>query len=102
MKRGKFVDDFSLIVLTALAFFLSLKSFRLTRKNERLVLFRLGKYMGIRGPGPVFLIPLFDLTVLVDLDKNVTGWRGMSPRELEEKLKSLVIDLHDNIKGRQR
>ncbi|MGI9146194.1 MAG: SPFH domain-containing protein [Chloroflexota bacterium] len=43
------------------------QSVRVVREYRRLVVFRLGKCIGARGPGPVFLIPFVDRPVVVDL-----------------------------------
>jgi regulator of protease activity HflC (stomatin/prohibitin superfamily) len=40
---------------------------RIVREYQRLVVFRLGRCIGIKGPGIVFLIPLVDRAVWVDL-----------------------------------
>jgi len=48
--------------LTTLAF-----SVRIVREYQRIVLFRLGRAMGIKGPGLVFINPVTDRTSLVDL-----------------------------------
>ncbi|MGC8481144.1 MAG: SPFH domain-containing protein [Acidimicrobiales bacterium] len=40
---------------------------RIAREYERIVLFRLGREIGARGPGLVFLNPVTDRTTLVDL-----------------------------------
>lgn len=40
---------------------------RIVREYERLVVFRLGRCIGTRGPGVVFLVPLIDRAVVVDL-----------------------------------
>ena len=49
-------------VLTALGF-----SVKIVREYQRVVLFRLGRSLGIRGPGLVFINPVTDRTSLVDL-----------------------------------
>src|SRR3984893_11480026 len=43
------------------------QTIRVVREYRRLVVFRLGKCIGARGPGPVFLIPFVDRPVMVDL-----------------------------------
>lgn len=43
------------------------KSVKIAREYQRLVLFRLGRAIGTRGPGIVFLNPVTDRTTLVDL-----------------------------------
>ena len=40
---------------------------RIVREYQRLVVFRLGRSIGQKGPGVVYLIPLVDRAVLVDL-----------------------------------
>jgi regulator of protease activity HflC (stomatin/prohibitin superfamily) len=49
-------------LLTALGF-----SVRIVREYQRVVLFRLGRSLGIKGPGLVFINPITDRTSLVDL-----------------------------------
>jgi len=51
-----------LSVLAALGF-----SVKIVREYQRVVLFRLGRSLGIRGPGLVFINPVTDRTMLVDL-----------------------------------
>ena len=41
--------------------------FRIIREYQRLMVFRLGRALGAKGPGLVFLIPFIDKGVLVDL-----------------------------------
>jgi regulator of protease activity HflC (stomatin/prohibitin superfamily) len=43
------------------------QSVRIVREYQRIVLFRLGKCIGVRGPGPVWMIPFVDRPVLVDM-----------------------------------
>ncbi len=40
---------------------------KVVREYQRLVVFRLGKVLGVKGPGLVILIPLMDKAVSVDL-----------------------------------
>jgi len=56
---GFFVILFLLIVLGS--------AIKVVREYERRVIFRLGRLMGIKGPGVVIVIPIIDRTVLVDL-----------------------------------
>ena len=51
-----------LSVLVALGF-----SVKIVREYQRVILFRLGRSLGIRGPGLVFINPVTDRTMLVDL-----------------------------------
>jgi regulator of protease activity HflC (stomatin/prohibitin superfamily) len=42
-------------------------SFRIVREYQRIVLFRLGRAVGVRGPGLVWINPVTDRTTFVDL-----------------------------------
>ena len=57
-----FVGLIVLVVLLGLAS----SMIRIAREYERLVLFRLGRCLGERGPGLVLLIPFIDTAVKVD------------------------------------
>jgi regulator of protease activity HflC (stomatin/prohibitin superfamily) len=56
-----------LILLVALIGGTLTQSIRVVREYQRVVVFRLGKCIGERGPGPVLLIPFVDRPVWVDL-----------------------------------
>ena len=56
----------AVIVIVVLAALLS-QAIRVVREYRRLVVFRVGKCIGARGPGPVLLIPFVDRPVNVDL-----------------------------------
>jgi regulator of protease activity HflC (stomatin/prohibitin superfamily) len=55
------------LFLIFLALVVIVNSIRVVREYERLVVFRLGRVIGERGPGLVFLIPLVDRAVKVGL-----------------------------------
>jgi regulator of protease activity HflC (stomatin/prohibitin superfamily) len=57
------------VVLVALAILAS--AIRIVPEYQRLVLFRLGRAIGARGPGLVLLIPIIDRAVSVDLREQV-------------------------------
>jgi regulator of protease activity HflC (stomatin/prohibitin superfamily) len=66
------LDDIALPLLLLVLAGLLLRIFTLTcvrvlSEFERVVLFRLGRCLGVRGPGMVFVIPVIDLTVPMDL-----------------------------------
>jgi regulator of protease activity HflC (stomatin/prohibitin superfamily) len=55
------------IVLIIFILFILLNTFKILREYERGVVFRLGRYVGTRGPGLIVLIPLFEKMVKVTL-----------------------------------
>jgi regulator of protease activity HflC (stomatin/prohibitin superfamily) len=66
---GNFLKTGAVIVVPigiVILFFL-LQSVRILREYDRAVVFRLGKLLGAKGPGVVFLIPLVDRMVKMDL-----------------------------------
>ena len=58
------------IALLALVGVLAVLAIRIVKEYERLVVFRLGRALGARGPGLVLLIPFVDKGVRVDLREN--------------------------------
>jgi regulator of protease activity HflC (stomatin/prohibitin superfamily) len=57
------------VILIALALLVS--AIRIVPEYQRLVVFRLGRCIGARGPGVVFLIPVIDRGIKVDLREQV-------------------------------
>jgi regulator of protease activity HflC (stomatin/prohibitin superfamily) len=55
------------IVLVVLAVIVLPQSIRILREYQRGVIFRLGKLQGAKGPGLIFLIPIVDRMVKMDL-----------------------------------
>ena len=64
------MEWFALLIVLFLGGFAALvvlsSMIRIVREYERLVVFRLGRCLGIKGPGLVFLIPFIDKAVKVD------------------------------------
>lgn len=54
-------------VIALIIYFYWKKSYHSVIENERLVVFRLGKCIGKRGPGPVLVLPFIDKPQSVDL-----------------------------------
>jgi regulator of protease activity HflC (stomatin/prohibitin superfamily) len=58
---------FAVVALLAVVAILAGASIRILREYERAVVFRLGRLLGVKGPGLVLLIPAIDRMVRVDL-----------------------------------
>ena len=56
-----------LLVILLLVIFILGNSVRILREYERGVVFRLGRFVGVRGPGLILLIPMFEKMVRVTL-----------------------------------
>lgn len=61
--------DFLIVLfwLVILAMFIGPAAIRITNEYERGVIFRLGRFSGVKGPGLFFIIPFIDKMVKVDL-----------------------------------
>ncbi len=57
----------ALIVVLVVVVFIFANSVRILKEYERGVVFRLGRFVGVRGPGLILLIPLFEKMVRVTL-----------------------------------
>jgi len=55
------------VILVILAIIILPQALRILREYERGVIFRLGKLLGAKGPGLIFLIPIVDKMVRMDL-----------------------------------
>src|SRR6187401_1331085 len=55
------------VVIIIIAAFILPQALRILREYERGVIFRLGKLLGAKGPGLIFLIPVVDRMVKMDL-----------------------------------
>jgi regulator of protease activity HflC (stomatin/prohibitin superfamily) len=56
-----------LIVLVFFAFFILSSAIKILKEYERGVIFRLGRLIGAKGPGIIFLIPIVDKMVKISL-----------------------------------
>ena len=62
------MENLNLIVILGAAVFLFLTGLRIAREYERGVVFRLGRFAGIRGPGLYWIIPLaIERSVVIDI-----------------------------------
>lgn len=55
------------ITLIGVLAFLIVSAIRIVAEYDRLVIFRLGRYAGVRGPGLTFVVPFLERSVRVDM-----------------------------------
>jgi regulator of protease activity HflC (stomatin/prohibitin superfamily) len=75
----------SLIVLAA-AVILAMLSVRVVGEDERLAIMRLGQFIGVRGPGIVWVIPVLDKTTRISLERDIPQWRSLSTEQLTNEI----------------
>ena len=68
------------------------KALRIVREDQRLAIFRLGRFFTIAGPGLVLVIPIVDKGLKVNLPENIPGWQGYSKDELDEKIRTFLLN----------
>jgi len=56
-----------LIAVIVIVLFLAVNTIKILKEYERGVVFRLGRFVGVRGPGLILLIPMFEKMVKVTL-----------------------------------
>jgi regulator of protease activity HflC (stomatin/prohibitin superfamily) len=56
--------------------------FRQVAPNERLAVYRLGRYVGLRPSGANWIVPFLDRTIRVNLDLSVPGWKELDSLDL--------------------
>ena len=74
--------NIALLVVLALALLLAVAAIRIVREYQRVVVFRLGRLRGPRGPGLVLVIPLVERTRWVNLQVDTAD---IPPQDLITK-----------------
>lgn len=60
-------ESIGVLVIVVVMLIILVSAIRVVREYERAVIFRLGRLIGAKGPGLIFLIPILDKAVKVDL-----------------------------------
>ncbi|MEM2983666.1 MAG: SPFH domain-containing protein [Candidatus Jordarchaeaceae archaeon] len=93
-----------MVVIVFILLALIVPNIKILREYERAVIFRLGRVAGTKGPGIVFLLPLIDRAVKVDLRENyfeirrqmcITG--DNSPLDIDVLFYYRVINPEDSV-----
>lgn len=93
MRRpGAITAEQTAACLTILILFISMiyMAIRRVPEHQRLVIFRLGRCIGARGPGLVILIPFIEHALKVDMREQA---RQISERFLTRDKTQIVVDL---------
>ena len=78
----------AVLVMSVLAVAVAL---RIVQEHTRLVVFRLGRFLGVRGPGLLLLLPFVDRAVAVDLRQQVRRLEGQAATTQDDK--RVTVDL---------
>ncbi len=75
------------LVLVVIAVIWVASGLRVVGEHERLALVRFGRYIGIRGPGLVFIVPAVDKAIRVHLDVDIPDWRSLTNEQLSDQIR---------------
>ena len=81
-----------LLPLIVLVIVILSRAIKVIGEDQRLAIFRLGRFFTIAGPGLVLVIPIVDKGFRVNLRENIPGWQGYSKSELDEKIRTFVLN----------
>ncbi len=59
--------DFSSLIALLVVLIILSQAIKIVREYERVVIFRLGRFSGVKGPGIFLIIPIIDRVMLIDL-----------------------------------
>lgn len=59
--------DINILIALVIAVLILSQSVKIVREYERVVIFRLGRFSGVKGPGLFLIIPIIDKVMLIDL-----------------------------------
>jgi regulator of protease activity HflC (stomatin/prohibitin superfamily) len=60
------------------------------KESERLVVFRLGRFLNITGSGMVVIIPVIDRGVKISLEEKIPEWQSLTEMKFRERLKTIA------------
>jgi regulator of protease activity HflC (stomatin/prohibitin superfamily) len=63
---------------------------RVVPAQEKLAVLRLGRFIGTRGPGVVWILPFVDKAIRMNLDRDVPEWRSLSTEQLASEIERRV------------
>ena len=66
------------------------------KEDERIVVYRLGRFHRVAGPGLVMVLPIVELGAKVNLTLYMPGWRGLPAGELNERVRQLVMNASES------
>ena len=78
------------LIFFVLIIFFFFKSIKVVKTSERLVIFRLGRFSNITGPGIVVIIPVIDRGVKINIEEKIPEWRTLTEMEFRERLKTIA------------
>ncbi len=65
---------------------LCLRCLRVVGDQERLAIVRVGRFIGIRGPGIVWVAPFLDKIARINLERDIPSWRSLSAEQLAKEI----------------
>jgi regulator of protease activity HflC (stomatin/prohibitin superfamily) len=79
------------LTVCAILLIMLASSIKIIKEYQRAVVFRLGQFYCVRGPGLILLMPIVDKVEIIDLNRWTPGWQELGKPELENKIKSVAL-----------
>ena len=79
-------------ILTFVLMIFALLGYRHVKPNERLAVYRLSQFVGLRSSGVTWIIPFVDKAVRVDLDQSVPEWKSLDSSSISSRVESWVSE----------
>lgn len=76
-----------MVILFVIAGTVMLSSAKVVRKDQRGLLFRLGKFVRVLRPGFHVIAPFLDKLQIMNLSTEIPNWSALSDKELDQKVK---------------
>ena len=80
-----------IVIIVILCLIFIPAAIKIAREYERLAVFRLGRFVGVKGPGLLVLIPFVDRVIKVNLNHDIPEWQGLTEHEIEKRVSQLVL-----------
>lgn len=80
------MSSLSVLLLAVIPALVALAGLRILNEHERGIVFRLGRFHRIVGPGLFIIAPSIERMARVDLPNAFPEWRSLDDKELQRRL----------------
>ena len=75
-----------ILAYVILALILIFKARKIVKETQRMSVLRLGKFHDFKNPGFHIIIPFIDQVELIDLQKELPGFKGMTSDQIADRI----------------
>ena len=74
------------VILLLAVLILAALSVHVVGEKDRLAIERFGQFIGVRGPGLVWVLPFLEKTTRIHLERDIPNWRSLSTEQLAQEI----------------